>query len=336
MERAGVGGDDQRRQPAELTELLERGLGRGNCPPGSGDPFGHCPFLFAPPDHDDAPPQFVVQVGGDGGKAFLRPELRRPSRAGVEHHGWGSQAERLDPCLHPRPRQRPTRHVEPGQPGADAERGKEGAIPLDDMRSRRCDRVVGDHPGALARFGAGMADADRAAGEERDQGALEKPLHVDRDVGAEGPQVAPQTEDLGRSFRPAPRQAEDAVDGPMPLEDIGGAPLHDPADLRCRKGILDRHRHGDSMEDVADGGELHQEDRVRRVHDRKIPEESAPDSTGIRGPGQGRFPPQPRRFTPAARDGPARRSWPKPPGAGSSRQGTASTRGCPARRDGRR
>ena len=335
MERAGVGGDDQRRQPAELTELLERGLGCGDCPPGGGDPFGHRPFPLTPPDHDDAPPQLVVQAGGDGGEAFFRPELRRPSGAGIENHRRCPRPEGRDPCLHPRPRQRPARHIELGQPGADAERGEEGAIPLDNMRGRRRDREVGDHPGALACFGAGMADADRAAGEKRDQGALQKPLQVDRDVGAEGPQVAPQTEDLRRAFRPAPRQAEDAVDCPVPLEDIGGAPLHGPANRRCRKGILDRHRHGDSMEDVADGRELHQEDRVRRVHNRKLPG-NTPDSTGIRGPGQGLFPPLPRRFTPAARDGPARRSWPKPPAAGSSRRGTAATRAHPAQRDGRR
>ena len=51
--------------------------------------------------------------------------------------------------------------------------------------------------------------------------------------------------------------------------------------------------------------------------------------------GKAFFPPLPRRFTPAARDGPARRSWPKPPAAGSSRRGTASTRAHPAQRDGR-
>jgi hypothetical protein len=52
----------------------------------------------------------------------------------------------------------------------------------------------------------------------------------------------------------------------MAGEHVGGAAFDHPADPRGRKRPLERHRGGDAVEHVADGGEFDENDRVWGIH----------------------------------------------------------------------
>jgi hypothetical protein len=270
VQRAGVARDQEPREPAQFAEVLQRRLrgdDRGAARLGR-DAFGRGPLRRAGPGDERGLAVPAGERPRRGGEAILGPALRRPARAWIEQHGRLRHPQFGEPLFHPQPAHGPRRHVEGRCDGRDAQRREQFAIAIDHVLRPRPHEMRGGQPGGLARDGPRRADPHGRTGEPRGDAALEQALQIDRRVGAEPAQGPRERQHLPRRLEPAPGQAEEMVDRRMAGEHVGRPALDDPADPRRGKpppqGDGDRH----AVEDVADRGELDDDDRAWVCHGR--------------------------------------------------------------------